>query len=183
MSSKSYYRLDETTETETTDESRLDECKKVVRNLDVDLKRVEEPWNTAQEELIDKWRTACDDLSVKHQISAESCKKKHSFYGLPSLIIPLLMTPISATFKDESWISYIEMSAFMLSGVASAMLQFYNFSGKKERHFAFSARYADLVTDIEQEMAKPRQFRQEVDTFSLKIKMLYDALNRSAPDL
>eukprot|EP00965_Chrysotila_dentata_P083613 2758799-Pleurochrysis_carterae.AAC.1 len=63
------------------------------------------------------------------------------------------------------------------------MVQFFNFSAKAERHYNFSARYQDLVTDIDQELAKPRAYRQQVDTFSLGIKMTYDALNRGAPAL
>jgi len=93
------------------------------------------------------------------------------------------MAPLSAALKDIEYISYIEMIAFMTTAVTSAMAQFFDYSGKTQKHFAFSARYADLVTDIDHELSKPAQYRQQVDTFSLKIKMMYDGLNRAAPDL
>lgn len=148
-----------------------------------DNKREEEPWDTPTEDLIKAWRESCSSLANAHEKNAIKCKRKHIFYGLPSLMIPMVMTPLSASLKDEKWISYVETSAFMCTAVTNAMLQFFNFSGKTERHFSYSARYADLVTDIDQELAKPRQYRQQVDTYSLKVKMMYDALNRSAPDL
>jgi hypothetical protein len=153
------------------------------RRLFEDTEREEEPWDTSTEDLINRWRESCVSLAASHEQSARKCKRKHVFYGLPSLMIPMVMTPLSAALSDQDWISYVEMSAFMCTGITSAMVQFFNFSGKSERHFSFSARYADLVTDIDQELAKPRSFRQQVDTFSLKVKMMYDALNRSAPDL
>lgn len=148
-----------------------------------DISRTEEPWDDKMEDLIKSWRNSSQELSVAHNNIGIACKKKHVVYGLPSLMIPMVMAPLSAALKDYDFISYLEMSAFMCTAVATAMVQFFNFSGKKEKHFAFSARYADLVTDIDQELAKAISFRQPVDTFSLKVKMMYDALNRAAPDL
>jgi len=148
-----------------------------------DIKRDEEPWGTSQEELIKQWREFSNSLATAHDNSARACKKKNVLYGLPSLMIPMLMAPLSAALKDRAYISYIEMIAFMTTAVTSAMAQFFDYSGKTQKHFAFSARYADLVTDIDHELSKPAQFRQQVDTFSLKIKMMYDGLNRAAPDL
>lgn len=145
--------------------------------------RLDEPWEDSQEALIQGWRTNCESLAARHEEAAKVAKKKAVKYGLPAIIIPLLMTPLSSAFQDTEWIGYVEMSAFMTSGLASAMSQFFNFSGKSEKHFSFSSRYADLVTDIDQELAKRRPFRQSVDTFTLKIKMAYMALNRAAPDL
>lgn len=148
-----------------------------------DIERDEEPWDEPHEELIDKWRESCKSLARSHEDAAQAYKKKNVMYGLPSLMIPMVMAPLSAALKDYDYISYIETIAFMSTAVASAMVQFFKFSAKSERHFSFATRYADLVTDIDQELAKARRFRQQVDTFSLKVKMMYDALNRSAPDL
>ncbi len=148
-----------------------------------DVQRDEEPWDSPQEDLIRQWRDSSNSLSEAHDKGARACKKKNVFYGLPSLMVPMIMAPLSAALKDNEYISYVEMVAFMTTALTSAMVQFFNFSGKTEKHYAFSARYADLVTDIDHELSKPIKFRQQVDTFSLKIKMLYDALNRAAPDL
>lgn len=148
-----------------------------------DVERAEAPWDVSQEELIRQWRNSSSSLSLAHDKCARACKKKNVLYGLPSLMVPMVMAPISAALKDNTYISYIEMIAFMTTAVTSAMVQFFNFSGKTEKHFAFSARYADLVTDIDHELSKPAPFRQQVDTFSLKTKMMYDALNRAAPDI
>jgi hypothetical protein len=148
-----------------------------------DESRDEEPWDTPQEKLLIEWRDASRSSATAHEQSARLCKKKNIWFGLPSLMIPMLMAPLSGALKDNDNISFIETAAFMTTAITSAMVQFFNFSGKTEKHFAFSARYADLVTDIDQELSKPRHFRQQVDVFTLRIKMIYDGLNRSAPDL
>jgi hypothetical protein len=166
MQAKMYKRMDDEQEHDDNNDERLDE-----------------PWEESQENLIKSWRTTCEGLAERHEQAAKAAKKKGVTYGLPAIIIPLVMTPLSSAFQDNAWIGFIEMTAFMTTGLASATSQFFNFSGKSEKHFAFSARYADLVTDIDQELAKRRPFRQSVDTFSLKIKMAYMALNRAAPDL
>lgn len=145
--------------------------------------RAEEPWLQQQEDLIAAWRKEADTLAAAHGSAGKKAKRLRVLYGLPPLVIPAVMTPVSAAFKDASWVSYIEMVAFMLTGITGAVSTFFNYAGKTEKHFAFSARYADLVTDIDQEMVKPRRFRQQVDTFSLRVKMTYDALNRAAPDV
>lgn len=175
-----YSKLQEPEEDEgprTQPRNRMEDC------CQTEISRTEEPWNDEMEILINSWRNSSQELSVAHNNSGIACKKKHVLYGLPSLMIPMLMTPLSAALKDYDFISYLEMSAFMCTAITTAMVQFFNFSGKREKHFAFSARYADLVTDIDQELAKAKSFRQPVDTFSLKVKMMYDALNRAAPDL
>lgn len=148
-----------------------------------DIERDEEPWGVPQEELIVSWRASCESLAKSHETSARACKRKNICFALPAMMIPMMMTPLSAAFKESEWVTYVEMSGFMLTAIASATVQFFSFAAKSERHYAYANRYADLVTDIDQELSKPRQYRQQVDTFSLKVKMTYDSLNRNAPDL
>ena len=145
--------------------------------------RFEEPWSDAQEALLAKWRKAAFDASVAHENAGQAAKKKNVVFGLPALLIPLCMTPASAVLKGVPWFNYVEMVGFMASGCASALVTFFDLSAKKEKHFQYSARYGDLVTDIDAELARPREFRQHCDTFQLKVKMWMDGLNRAAPAL
>ena len=151
--------------------------------LKEDVPREEEPWLDDHEALIHQWRQTSDTLSKKHEDAGYAAKRKHTRFGLPAMLIPMVMAPMTPLFSSHWSTVYVESVGFVLSAVASGMVQFFNFAGKSERHFNFSARYADLVTDIEQELAKPRQYRQQVDTFSLRVKMMFDALNRHAPTL
>lgn len=93
-----------------------------------DVEREEEPWGVSQEELIKRWRESSNSLATAHDTGARVCKKKNVLYGLPSLMIPMLMAPLSAALKDNEYISYIEMLAFMATAITSAMSQFFDFS-------------------------------------------------------
>lgn len=147
------------------------------------FRREEEPWKESHERLIVHWRHACNELAARHEAAGQRAKKMNSCFGLPAMIIPMLMAPVSTIPDDYGYLKYVEALAFVTSCVAAGLVQFFDFAGKAQRHYNFSARYADLVTDIDQEMAKPRMYRQVVDTFSLRTKMTYDALNREAPSL
>ena len=150
---------------------------------DVDHERAEEPWMDAQETLLMRWRSDAADVSRLHEVAGRSARRRWHAYGLPAVLIPLVMAPLTTAMAGQWWISYLEAAGYMASAVASGAVQFLNPSAKAERHDAFSARYADLVTDIDHQLSKPRCFRQQVDTFSLKTKMMFDALNRAAPAL
>lgn len=148
-----------------------------------DQQRGEEPWLDCQEALLKKWRDEAETLSTRHEHTAKREKQRHNMIGFPAVVIPVVMGPLCSALRETSFVSGLETTGFVLSAITSGMVQFFNFSAKAERHYNFSARYQDLVTDIDQELAKPRAYRQQVDTFSLGIKMTYDALNRGAPAL
>jgi len=50
-------------------------------------------------------------------------------------------------------------------------------------HFNFSARYADIVSDIELELVKSRDFRVQLDVFSTRVHMSVDNLSNTEPVL
>jgi hypothetical protein len=50
-------------------------------------------------------------------------------------------------------------------------------------HFHFSSRYADVVTDIEAELVKGREYRTQLDVFSIRTKMVVDSLTNTEPTL
>ena len=50
-------------------------------------------------------------------------------------------------------------------------------------HFNYSARYTDVVSDIESELVKSRKFRIQLDVYSTRIHMITDNLANSEPVL
>ena len=152
-------------------------------SLSIDTGRKEEPWLDPKEELLTRWKNSCSRAAETHRRHAVRCRLYHRLAGLPTIILPLVMTPVSSILRQQWWISYLEATAFMMTGTSTALVQFFDFSGRMQAHSSFSSRYSDIVTDIEQELAKPRAHRQQVDTFSLRIKMWYDSLNQTAPEL
>jgi hypothetical protein len=145
--------------------------------------RNEEPWNNRLENYIKHMRDVADSLSHLHEQTGYHFKKRKNWVGLPSVLIPIIMSPISLMLASENSKSlpFVNAFCFMLTGIFTGVYSFFKYGEKMERHFAFSARYADIVTDIEAELIKERRLRVSSDVMTLKVKMSIDNLNNTSP--
>jgi hypothetical protein len=143
----------------------------------------EEEWSDATEELAREWGQAAADASVAHNAAGKAHKCKHVGVGLPAVLIPICMAPISATLADREGIQYANMVGFLVSGCLSAVHSFFGFDKKHQKHMDFSARYGDVCSDVKYELAKSRPYRVSADQFMMRIQMKMDNLSGSAPDL
>lgn len=157
---------------------------KINVNENVDKRKIgEEEWSTEGEELAREWAQNAADASIAHNIAGKANKSKHVAIGLPAVLIPICMAPISATLADHNGIQYANMVGFLLSGCLTAVHSFFGYDKKHQKHMDFSARYSDLTTDVKYELSKARKFRISPDQFLLRIQMKMDNLGGSAPDL
>ena len=147
----------------------------------IDNDRIEEPWTQKGELLIRKWN---DDIKTAKQLHDESgyyYKRMRKNWGLPAIILPASMAPISSLFAGTEWIKYVNTGAFVLVAIMSGIDSFFSFSTRKERHFNHAARYGELSTAIEGELFKKKKFRIQSDVFCTEIRMRFDMLNTTAP--
>lgn len=144
-----------------------------------------EHWTQETEGLITKWRDEALTTGDAHDKAGKRCKSRHTFWGLPAALIPVIFAPIAAAVDRDQlwWFKYAEAATLLFSGACSVMINFFSYSAKAEQHFAYAARYADLITDIETELAKAAAHRQPVSVFLVRAQMMLDALNRGGPDL
>lgn len=149
---------------------------------EADAHRTEQPWLKESEELLKTWRAEAVASSSKHLSMARWCRSRHIGMSIAGMLIPGIMTPVSVLTRSIPNLSYVEMVAFAATGVLNSVSSVMDYGARSERHYSYSGRYGDLVTDIDQELTKPRRFRQPVDTFTLHTKMVYDTLNLTAPD-
>lgn len=150
-------------------------------NNNEDDTRSDEPWNDKNEGLL---KNRLDDIrrtAKLHENSGYYFGFKHKLIGIPALIIPVVMSPASALFRDSYAMSYIGPCMFLLSGILSSLNTFYNPSIRSGQHFQFNARYSDLITEIETELGKTRRFRTQSDVFMMKVQMTMENLGGSAP--
>lgn len=145
----------------------------------------EEEWNERNEELIEEWLAVCQTQAKKHEIAGYRNKKKDMRWRLPATVIPLVMAPIAgAVTPDIFWgMNYVNAMVFATTAGMTGVYSFFNFQEKTQKHFDFSARYGDLITDIKSELSKERAKRQQVDTFRLRVQMIFDRLGGNAPEL
>lgn len=145
--------------------------------------RRDEKWTEAYENLCREWLESAKEASAGHNAAGKTNKCKHAIFGLTSVLVPLVFSPVSVALDDDPSLPYVSMVGFIVTGVFGAVDQFFDYSGKHARHMDFSARYGDVVSDIKYELAKGREYRIDPDEFLMKIQMKMDNNSSSAPDL
>lgn len=149
--------------------------------------RIEGPWNSEIEDFMNEWKTMCKLKSTLHSKAGYIYKKKNAHWGLPAMLIPISMAPISIMIgynscsDDLNWQTVFNSTAFLISGIFSGVYSFFKFGEKMEQFFNYSARYYDVFTEIEAELIKERKYRVPADVFIIRIKMLVDNLSKTEP--
>lgn len=146
-----------------------------------DAYREEQPWTDESEVLLREWCDASESVAMAHNRKGKRSKLLHALWCLPTVVVPVAIAPLMQLAKSSPQIENIEVAALCLSGICGAVTTFYNFGGIAEKHFAYSAKYSDLVTDIKHQLAKPRKFRSPCDVVMLRANMMFDSINNNAP--
>ena len=162
-------------------ESSYRHVKMVNTVLPSDKTRSEEPWSEAGETLMNHWLREVYTLQYRHEKAGYFYKKMRKIWGLPCVIIPSVMTPITNVYADYKHIQYINMLAFVTVAIFTGVDSFFSFALRRERHFNHSTRYSELHSEIQVEMIKERRYRVQSDVFFTRIQMKYDMLNMNAP--
>ena len=152
-----------------------------VNNNHSDTDTDDSSWNGEIESYIRNILAECQKASKHHDDAGYKAKGLNATFALPAVLIPLLMAPIQGTFKDEEWTPYVSMAALVASSLVSGVSTFFNFGAKSQKHFNVSARYDDIITDIEECLAKKVSKRQPSAVFMRTQKMRFDNLNQTAP--
>ena len=143
----------------------------------------EEEWSDEGENLAKEWGEKALEASEAHNKAGKVHKAKHVGVGLPAVLIPICMAPISTTLAGTSGIEYANMAGFLVTGALSAVHSFFGFDRKYQEHMDYSARYGDIASDVKYELVKARKFRVSQDQFLMRIQLKMDSLSSGAPDL
>lgn len=143
---------------------------------------IEEGWHKEIEHQIIKWRKHSIKMKDLHNDAGYYYKTRKVRYGLIPIVIPLAMSPLSVLIMSAwVWGTYFNAMMLALIGIMSGLVQFFSPGELMQLHFSFSARYSDVVSDIDAELVRYRQFRTAADVFTLKIKMMVDNLAFQEP--
>lgn len=138
-------------------------------------------WTDQVEEYITNIKNLCQTEAERHDKAGYSAKNLYNIFALPAILVPLIAAPIQGTFKDDDWTIYFSMSALVVTSILTGINSFFNYGAKMQKHFNFSGRYGDIVTDIEESLTKPRSNRVSSEVFIRTQKMKFDSLNLTAP--
>jgi hypothetical protein len=148
-----------------------------------DIDRKDEKWGDRNESYTRYLINLCNNKLNQHNQAGYYFKKKNTRWGLSMVLLPVIMSPVSILVEKYPINTYVNATAFILTGILSATVNFYKYGEKMSNHFNYSSRFEDIKTDLEVELVKERPFRSAYDVFSTKIHMRIDSLLNGSPNL
>lgn len=142
---------------------------------------IEEKYTIHNENLLKHWLKVARDNSAAHNAKGKQLKRRHEYFGLPSVLLPVIFTPISATLANVEGMQYANVAVLATTGILSGVHTFFDYARKSQRHFEYEAKYADLVTTIMVELSKKRDIRIRADRFIEMVQSKIDNLGANAP--
>jgi hypothetical protein len=141
-----------------------------------DPERREMLWRSRAEDLVNSVRDDARVHSAKHEKAAWKARKLYQLFGLPTVIIPLAGS-VAAQYMPEAAIT----AMMLASGICAGVNTFLNYGSKAQAHFEYSARWAELASVIEFEMAKGRADRTAADVFLERLRNRTSSLRAAEP--
>lgn len=145
-----------------------------------DDNRKELPWELREEKLLLKWCDDCKKRSIEHDLKGKKNKVKFSIFGIPSILIPIVLGGVASIVPCHSIVYSLGM---MGSGLFSGISMFFNFGKKEASHFEYMNKFFELSNEIDSELSKPKRFRVACDVYVEKIKQEYNSLCKHSPTL
>jgi hypothetical protein len=143
-----------------------------------DENRKELPWENTEEKLLLSWSKDSQKRSEKHYIGGNRNKIKFAVFGVPSILIPIILGGIAPVIGCNSMIYSIGM---MSTGIFSGMNLFFNFGKKQQEHFDYMNKFSEFSNEIESELSKPKRFRLACDVYIERMKLKYNYLCDNSP--
>ena len=151
-------------------------------------RREEEEWSDSSEEYLKQIMESCQEKATIHEKAGYIFKAKNTNWGLPSILLPVIMTPVTILIGGGACdvseaAKYVNAAAFLMTGLITGVISFFKFGEKMATHFNYSAKYGDLSSDIHSEISKNIKYRLQVDVFRTKIEMRMESLANFEPVL
>lgn len=151
--------------------------------------KYEEPWS---ENIELYFQGLLEDARKHSKMNSEAgyhCRKKRIIWGLPGILIPVVMSPIvvmvgMATNDDCSKITasdYLSSLSLLMSGIFVGVSNYFNYGEKTSKHFAVSLLYDMITSEVTLELAKKRNFRVPADVFMVKVNQMLSSAAREEP--
>lgn len=168
-----------------------------------------EPWTDKREKLLLGWREHVYDMYKLHEEEGYKTKLKHKCLGLPTYILPIIMsfvqlvfqilaeqTDIICTYENNTCscsqpaeIKRLQSTALFTNGamwlivtILSIIYTMLDLGNLYTLHFEYSSRYYDVLIRIDDELSKARKFRRDSDSFMTELRCIINNLNNGGPD-
>lgn len=144
-----------------------------------DQNRREMPWEKNSEQLLLKWSSDSKKRSSLHNIAGKKNKIKYAVFGVPSILIPIILGGVSPVVGCNSIVYSLGM---MGAGMFSGMNLFFNYGKKEQSHFDFENKFAEFSNEIDSQLSIPKRFRIACDVYMERMKIRYNSLCSESPN-
>ena len=101
--------------------------------------------------------------------------------SIPTIIIPIIMTPISQLDKcDYPNVKHITSSVFIFISILNAINTYFDNSRKYEKLMQNKYKYDEIIEEIKFQFAKPAEFRNNINSVMIGLKTNINSLNRNS---
>ena len=159
-------------------ENNLERTPSSQKSSEDDINRKELLWENREEKQILQWMDGMRLKQKNHHKKGGLNKKLFYLFGIPNIIIPLIIGGINGVINlSELSLTYLMITNSIIAGLSTFM----NFSKKSQLHYEFESKYDEIVVSIEKELSIPKSHRIPADVFIERISIIYNNLNSYAP--
>jgi hypothetical protein len=141
-----------------------------------DTKREEEQWTDRHDRYFQKLLVECALHTRLNCDSGYFFQSLFLVWGFLATTAPAILAILVGHFETDVWLA---ISSLIVSCVLNAIVGFFNFGQRAEKHFATQLLYEMLERELNVEMAKKRRFRLAVDVLMVKAMMRLGSIRQS----
>lgn len=138
-------------------------------------------WDKQSEEFILKMREKAVVASQQCMSAALFHRRMHFRVAVPSVLVPILMSPVSQLSECDVgiWKKHVTTGILVVLSVLSAVQTQMDFSKRAERYIAAAHRYQDIIESMDLVLSTPVEHRENVHDVTLRWKTALAALHKA----
>jgi hypothetical protein len=146
--------------------------------------RLTDPWTHEIDTYMKDLRNDSEKKQNDHAEAGHHFRRLEIKWALPSILSPAVCAPLillvaNATNDSCAKVTltdYVATVGFAVTAFFTTIHNYFRYGNRTALHNMYSAKYSDIVTDIDSEIIKKRRFRAPADVFMATMKMKYDNL-------
>lgn len=144
------------------------------------LLAADRPWDDASEAYIRTVRATCARNAQRCRDAALWARKMHSYFAIPTVVIPILMTPVSSIDECEMpWVRHVNTVVFIVLSLLNSLHTYWDYSKKSERCMGSAHKYTELCAELDLELTKVPSQRVNVNLLTAKLRQSVSALDKT----
>ena len=145
--------------------------------------KIEEKYTDEISDTILSWQSRSRQRRDKHLILSKRMFISNIISSIPPIIIPIVMVFVSQAVVDPQTNKLISGIAFLISGISSALNQFFRFERMSQQHKIAADRYSEAIDALEFDMTRNEKFRIPADVMLERLKYQTTYLRFYSPSL